>query len=55
MNAASLNESLIVDVVDSDAIAENDSDSDGILDTQDNCILVFNPNQADLNANAIGV
>jgi choice-of-anchor B domain-containing protein len=33
---------------------ELDSDSDGILDNEDNCLLIANPNQEDINNNGIG-
>ncbi|MEM7084459.1 MAG: FG-GAP-like repeat-containing protein [Pseudomonadota bacterium] len=54
VNGVALTESLIINIVDSSAITENDSDNDGVLDTQDNCILVPNSNQLDQDGNDIG-
>ena len=34
--------------------ATNDTDSDGIADAYDNCLTVFNPNQADADLDGIG-
>ena len=37
-----------------DGGASNDTDSDGIADAYDNCLIVFNPNQADADLDGIG-
>ena len=34
--------------------ADNDKDSDGILDINDNCMREYNPDQADLDGNGVG-
>jgi hypothetical protein len=31
-------------------ICDDDDDDDGVLDKQDNCVLVYNPNQIDNNS-----
>ena len=37
-----------------DGGASNDADADGVADAYDNCITVFNPNQADADLDGIG-
>ncbi len=54
VNSVPLAESNVVNIIDSDLISQNDSDNDGVLDTQDNCILVKNPSQGDLDQDGIG-
>jgi hypothetical protein len=37
-----------------DGPAPVDTDSDGVVDAQDNCPTVYNPGQADCNGNGVG-
>jgi choice-of-anchor B domain-containing protein len=45
---------LIFSVKCSDNAVDFDSDSDGVLDVDDNCPLIANPNQEDMDNNGIG-
>jgi len=45
---------LIFSIKCSNNSVDFDSDNDGVLDNEDNCPLIANPNQEDLNNNGIG-
>jgi len=43
-----------LDVVDNSMFVPSDYDNDGIRDSKDNCKVVYNPNQEDIDKNGVG-